>query len=312
MHRSSECVGNPTGIGYNGYIIQVQAGVREASDGMTGMEWMLVRLRAWVAAPSILALIVAVNIAAYFAGLLFWYGYVMADPATPWWAWLFIPDCPQFALLGAIGLLMVAARKYWSPDAQARGRRWFMVATALSGVAWGTTWLPGIGAGWAQQNAMLAVWTVSLLLGAIWFRRPPAWLLGVFAFGQIKYGIWTITAWLLYWRNTAEFFGAPHFSVDSVAMTVTHVGLALQGLVLLTYFRPTLGAVAASLLWFGMSDFVDYGLGFYPAIPEFFIPLAVMQWSTITVTVLLTLFYLWTATRAKPTPVEAKAVSQTI
>jgi uncharacterized membrane protein YpjA len=130
-----------------------------------------------------------------------------------------------------------------------------------------------------------------LILVAFFFRCPPAWLLGIFAFGQIKYGIWTITAWLLYWRATAEIFGSPNFSFDSISMTIAHIGLAAQGIVLLTYFRPTKGTALAALLWFGLSDFVDYGLGFYPAIPKQLISLSVVQWSTITVTVLLFALY---------------------
>jgi uncharacterized membrane protein YpjA len=123
------------------------------------------------------------------------------------------------------------------------------------------------------------------------FRRAPAWLSGIFAFGQIKYGIWTITAWLLYWRSTAEILGAPNFSFDSISMTIAHIGLAAQGLFLLTYFRPTRLATWAALVWFGVSDFVDYGLGFYPAIPKQLISLEIVQWSTITVTVLLVAVY---------------------
>jgi uncharacterized membrane protein YpjA len=139
---------------------------------------------------------------------------------------------------------------------------------------------------------MWAVWSGALLIGAIWFRQAPAWLLGIFAFGQIKYGIWTITAWLLYWRSTAELLGAPHFSFDSVFMTITHIGLLAQGIFLLTYFRPTVAAAAAALSWFAASDFMDYGRGFYPAIPEQFISLAVMRWSTVAVTAILSALYL--------------------
>jgi uncharacterized membrane protein YpjA len=117
--------------------------------------------------------------------------------------------------------------------------------------------------------------------------------LGIFAFGQIKYGIWTITAWLLYWRSTAELYGSPHFSFDSVSMTIAHIGLAAQGLFLLTYFRPTRVATLAALLWFGASDFMDYGLGFYPAIPRQLISLEIVQWSTVTVTVVLVAIYWW-------------------
>ena len=76
-------------------------------------------------------------------------------------------------------------------------------------------------------------------------------------------------------------------------MTLTHIGLAAQGVLLLSYFRPTLGAALVALIWFGWSDFVDYGLGYYPAIPEQFISLPIMQWSTMAVTGVLTAFYVW-------------------
>jgi uncharacterized membrane protein YpjA len=244
-----------------------------------------------VAGPQLLTLLLVTNLAAYFAGLLFWYGYVMTDPTTPIWAWPFIPDCPLFGLLGGLGLLMVIAQSHWSVAAQIRGQRWLWIMALVSVVVWLSTYLPGVSDGWAQQGAMFALWSWALLVAALWFRRPPAWLLGIFAFGQIKYGIWTITAWLLYWRSTAELFGAPHFSFDSISMTLAHIGLAAQGLLLLTYFRPTRLTTWAALVWFGLSDFVDYGLGFYPAIPEQLISLVIVQWSTITVTLLLVALY---------------------
>jgi uncharacterized membrane protein YpjA len=245
-----------------------------------------------VALPQVLALVLAIDVAAYFAGLLFWYAYVMTDPATPWWAWLFIPDCPLFGLLGGIGLLMVIARREGSPQAVAQGRRTLAALALGSVLIWLTTRLPAAPAGWAAQGAMWAVWSLAMLAAAVWLGRAPAWLLSIFAFGQIKYGIWTITAWLLYWRSTALYFGAPHFSADSISMTVAHIGLMAQGIFLLTYFRPTWRAALAAAVWFGASDFVDYGLGFFPQIPQTLIPLPIVQWSTIAVTVLLTLLYL--------------------
>jgi len=254
-------------------------------------------LQGFIAVPQVLALVVVVDVAAYFAGLLYWYGPVMANPATPMWAWPFIPDCPLFGLLGGLGLLMVTAQRYWREEGQARGQRWLWIAAGLALVVWLSTYLPGAPAGWSAQAAMWAVWSWALLIGAIWFRRAPAWLLGIFAFGQIKYGIWTITAWLLYWRSTAALLGAPHFSFDSVLMTITHVGLMAQGIFLLTYFRPTVRGALAAFGWFALSDFVDYGLGFYPSVPEQFISVAFMQWSTIAVTFLLTGVYLLLARR---------------
>jgi uncharacterized membrane protein YpjA len=239
----------------------------------------------------LLTLLLALDVAAYFLGLIFWYGYVMTDPTTPMWAWPFIPDCPLFGLLGGLGLLMVIAQNRWMAGAQIQGQRLLWAVALISVVVWLSTYLPGMSEGWKQQGAIFALWCWALVAAAIWFRRPPAWLLGIFAFGQIKYGIWTITAWLLYWRSTAEILGSPHFSFDSVSMTIAHIGLAAQGLILLAYFRPTRIATLATAFWFGTSDFVDYGLGFYPAIPEQLISLEIVQWSTITVTLLLVAVY---------------------
>lgn len=244
-----------------------------------------------VAIPQVLALVLVIDLGAYFAGLLYWYGYVMADPATPLWAWPFIPDCPLFGLLGGLGLVMVLAQQEWLQPEQRQARRTLGVMAATAVLIWLSTYLPGVSRGWAQQGAMFAVFSWALVLVALAFRRAPAWLLGLIAFGQIKYGIWTVTAWLLYWQSTAAYWGAPHFSFDSILMTASHIALFGQGVFLLTYFRPTRTAALVALVWFGLSDFMDYGLGFYPAIPEQFISLSFMQWSTICVTVLLSGIY---------------------
>ena len=83
------------------------------------------------------------------------------------------------------------------------------------------------------------------------------------------------------------------------------MGLALQGLLLLTYFRLDLRAAIVSCVWFAASDFVDYALGYYPAVPEEFIPLAAMQWSTIFVTAALSALFFWYALRARAGSVSA-------
>ncbi len=265
------------------------------SSLLNQIHYQIARIQLLIATPQLLTLIVVLDVVAYFGGLLYWYGAVMAGTLTPMWAWPFIPDCPLFGLFGGLGLLMVTAQRFWPTATQQRAQRMLLIIGLISLLLWFSTYLPGMALGWKQQCAMLAVWSASLLLTGLLFRRAPAWLLGIFAFGQIKYGIWTVTAWLLFWRNTSLVYGAPLFTVDSVFMTVTHIALIGQGIFLLTYFRPTWRAAVAGLLWFGLSDFVDYGLGFYPGLPLRFIPLAIMQWSTIAVTFLLTGIYLWLA-----------------
>src|SRR5262245_27790044 len=94
------------------------------------------RGRRLVENPQLLTLLVALDLAAYFAGLIFWYGYVMADPATPMWAWPFIPDCPLFGLLGGLGLLMVIAQRRWSDATQQEGRRLMWIAALITSAIW--------------------------------------------------------------------------------------------------------------------------------------------------------------------------------
>jgi uncharacterized membrane protein YpjA len=154
-------------------------------------------------------------------------------------------------------------------------------------------------AAWAGLGSAFALLGASLLLcGLVLVRpgaQPPVWLLCVLAAGQIKYGVWTITAWALFWRNTAALFGAPIISAESVVMTLSHVALVAQGLVLFAVVRPTgrgaLGGALATLLWFGLSDVVDYwplidGQAWHPAVPPI-IPLRVLQRTMLVATGLL-------------------------
>ncbi|GEM_PF-1304121 len=262
------------------------------------MKWLtdqISRIHVLVALPPLFILILATDVFAYFAGLLFWYGDVMANPfmPAPIWTWPFIPDCPLAGLLGGLGLLMVTAHKFWSPQAQARTRRYLLIIGGVSLLLWLSTYLPGAPVAWSRLSATLAVWSWSLLLAGAFFHQAPPWLLGLFAFGQIKYGIWTVTAWTIYWRNTALMLGAPDFNPMSVLMTVSHIALVGQGIFLLTYFKPDARAALVSFVWYALSDFVDYGLGWFPSLPLTYIPLAIMQWHTIVVTVLLSALYTW-------------------
>ncbi len=102
------------------------------------------------------------------------------------------------------------------------------------------------------------------------------------AFGLIKYGIWTNAFWYAYWAQ-----GNP---VDGmgVAMVLTHLGMILEGIYLMTYLKPRPVWVLVAWAWFFLSDYVDYGLGEYPRIPDLSL-LPFLQWHTIAVTWILSL-----------------------
>ncbi len=269
---------------------------------------MINRVQRFVALPQVLVLILALDALGYFAGMTGWYGPVLQQADTPIWAWPFIPDCPLFGLLGGLALLMMVAQQTWTRVQQEKVQRILLGAgggSLVAALAYGLGWLPGDADSLRLMAAVYGLLGVALLLFGFEFRRRPNWLLCVVAAGQIKYGIWTITAWLLFWRNTAALYGAPLFTGESILMTAAHVGLAAQGLLLFTYFRPTRSGALIAFAWLALSDLVDYGpvawgLGWHPAVPDI-LPLNFIRNSTIAVTWLLGLGMLYVATRPAPT-----------
>jgi uncharacterized membrane protein YpjA len=216
--------------------------------------------------------------------------------------------------LGGLALLKVVAYRRWSAAA---ARQTTVVLALLGAVALllGALtlagWMPSFDAG---VRAMAAMWTLaglSLLLVAT-LPGHPLWLAGVAAVliaGQIKYGIWTLTLWGLFWRNTNLLYGAPLISGEGVLMVAAHVGLIAQGVLLLIWLPATLEkriaergagvhpvrlwsvAALAVLLWFSLSDIVDYVLGFHPAVHQL-VALEAMRVSTQRVTWLLSALFL--------------------
>jgi hypothetical protein len=89
----------------------------------------------------------------------------------------------------------------------------------------------------------------------------------------IKYGVWTMSFWALYWARTGDIELTSLFS--GPVMFATHFGLMLLGLLLLLYVRPSVKDALITLAWFALSDVVDYapiaprmgGYGYYPPLP---------------------------------------------
>jgi len=127
----------------------------------------------------------------------------------------------------------------------------------------------------------------SLSLALILMRRSiplyDAWV----AFGLIKYGTWTVFHWILYWVN-------PRGSVttEGVVMAVSHMGMILEGLFLLSFLKVNWTTVVLCALWFGLSDWMDYGpFKTYPNFDQRIVSFAAIQWHTIAATVALTALY---------------------
>lgn len=90
----------------------------------------------------------------------------------------------------------------------------------------------------------------------------------------IKYGVWTMSFWGLYWVGGGDIELSGVFS--GPVMFATHFGLTIMGLLLLQYVQPNRRDSLLTLGWFVLSDIVDYapiaagrlgGYGYYPPLP---------------------------------------------
>lgn len=121
-------------------------------------------------------------------------------------------------------------------------------------------------------------------------KRGTGWLATWALFSNVKYGLWTVVYWTLWWRA-----GNP-LTTESVTMTFTHAAMIGMGLSLLVYFRPRLWGVLFSAAWFGFNDYLDYWQGLAPTVPGD-VPIGFLQVEQLVVTISLTLALL---TLARP------------
>lgn len=134
-------------------------------------------------------------------------------------------------------------------------------------------------------------WVIPAL--ALIFRRAPGWpwLNAFAAFGVIKYGLWTVVFWSLYWAND----GVPH--LESIVMTLTHLVMVVQGLLLLNFTRLTKRVALGLGGWFLLNDWIDFGpVQTRPGLPPG-VSVEVMMAVTVGITLLLTAVYGWIARR---------------
>jgi len=135
---------------------------------------------------------------------------------------------------------------------------------------------------------VIALFLISIKRGAPLY---DAWV----AFGLIKYGVWTVLVWIVYWINTRG-----DFTAESVIMALAHTGMVLEGLFLLSFLKMNVPTVLLCAFWFGLSDWMDYGpFETYPHFPTAIIPFGLIKWHTIAVTISMTALYAYLAWRQK-------------
>lgn len=152
-------------------------------------------------------------------------------------------------------------------------------------------------------DSPLSVLGFALALPLIRREQTPAneWLATWALFSNVKYGLWTVAFWLLWWR------GPGSYTLESVTMTFTHAAMVVMGASLLLFYRPRLWQVVTVAAWFIFNDYLDYWLGIAPTVPPG-VSLELLKVEQVVVTALLVLSLLALALRppARPQPSSAQ------
>lgn len=159
--------------------------------------------------------------------------------------------------------------------------------------------------GWQLASSPLYYWpfipdspTSALLFVPAYLlirRRKPGWpfLNALAGFANIKYGIWTVVYWFLFWRQG----GDPGWM--GWLLTFTHAVMALEGAYLLNY--APLGGLGTAVIigWFVLQDWADYGpWNLHPGLPDMSLVPA-MRVEAIVSTLLLSLLLIVLYVRRK-------------
>jgi uncharacterized membrane protein YpjA len=180
----------------------------------------------------------------------------------PWVTW---------ALIGINVLAGLVGGVYWyGPD-------------MLNYAWWGWVFVP---------DCPLFTFLFAVALVGILLRKRWTWFYSLTAFGLIKYAIWTVTVWVIFWSA-----GFPA-TQESVLMTTAHIGMGLEGIMLMS-FLPDLRwrHVVIAGAWFFLSDYMDYWQGFHPRMAPG-VSESTMMWEMLLVSAALTVYLGWRVWRA--------------
>ena len=117
-------------------------------------------------------------------------------------------------------------------------------------------------------------------------KRIPNWFLFLTAVGLIKVGIWTTLVLWFY----SDYYFATAFALN-IAILILHVGMVLEGLVLIPRFSVKTKEFLAVLAWFLFNDWLDYFAGIHTLIPEGFAQL--LMYESFGASILLTNLLFW-------------------
>jgi uncharacterized membrane protein YpjA len=128
----------------------------------------------------------------------------------------------------------------------------------------------------AVPDCPLYTFFMIFALSLVLLKRPSDTLNAITAVGLSMYGTWTVLV-LLYF---GEIYFAPRNALMSAGLWVSHLGMALEGFLLLPYLarvKPASWAITA--IWFLALDAVDFFYQFtYLGLPMRTHPLAIMEY----------------------------------
>jgi len=96
-----------------------------------------------------------------------------------------------------------------------------------------------------------------------WIRNSAyAFIVSV---GMVKYGLWTVFVLLFHWNA----YSVPSALLVTIIFILGHIGMALEGAVLLPKKRAGTAVLLLALAWFLFNDYADYVIGTVPSIPAY-------------------------------------------
>lgn len=146
---------------------------------------------------------------------------------------------------------------------------WFLFWVNVVGAVFGYNWYV-----WQLKQLPVYTWivvfdsplSVTGVALVAWLRlrgRILPWLELWSALAVIKYGAWAALLWIASWST-----GTPIAAFDLFGLFLTHVGMVLEGLIVLRHAPPVPTRQAALvLLWFFVNDYFDYVHKLHPTIP---------------------------------------------
>ncbi|MEW6459469.1 MAG: DUF1405 domain-containing protein [Bacillota bacterium] len=143
-----------------------------------------------------------------------------------------------------------------------------LIIVNLAGAAYGYYWYAGhlTAAPWRLwpfiPDGPLVVSLFVLVLILRLSGRPTSWLEAITFLGLIKYGAWTVlvTGYHLFTGGAA--------TLENYLLIIFHLGMVGQGAVFLPILRPARRLWLIVIGWFVLNDFLDYGVGTHPYLPN--------------------------------------------